>query len=71
MKIKHTFNLIFNSQFLYFLFNGKDLWVEIFCRMFPITVQIETSNIATEISIDNSIDINHGKNFKCVVFKQL
>jgi hypothetical protein len=47
-----------------FIFNTPNLRVKLLYRVFPISIQIDASNIASKITIDYSIHIDHWEYFK-------
>lgn len=67
MQIQDTFDPQLVLDFFNLSFYRKNLRMQSFIRVVPITIQIKTSEIASEVSIDYPVDIDHWKYFEYVV----
>lgn len=59
MKVKTCLNLRSLRVILDLSFDFIYLWMEYLRGLFPPSIQINTSDVASEVSIDNSINVDH------------
>lgn len=69
VKVQAHLNLIFIWNFWNFPLYMKNLRVNLFQRVFPGPVQVVSSQIASEIPVNDSIDIDHWNDMKIVVIE--
>lgn len=67
MKIKTTDNLFLTSKSSNFFFYGYDMWMQQFIGFFPASVDICATEVTSEIAIDDTIDVDHWEDSKCVI----
>lgn len=70
MEIKTWNNLIFFWVSLKSVFNVKKLRMKNFWWIFPSSVQIHSRHVTSTVSINYSINVNHGVNENGKVFKE-
>ena len=69
VEIKARNNRSFCAESFDLISDGRDLWVKQFGGVFPFSVEVDSTEIASEISIDDSIHIYHRENFQNVVIE--
>jgi hypothetical protein len=71
VKIKTANNFILSGITLDFVFDVKQLRMKNFRWVFPSSVQVHSCDIATAVSVDDSVDVYHWENNNCVIFEQI
>ena len=71
MKIETCLYFCSLRVVLNLLFDLIDLWMKYLGRLFPASVQINSSDITPEVSIDDSIYIDHWIYFDDAVIKNI
>lgn len=59
------------AQFLKMALDCTNMWMHAFAWILPLPIQVTATQITPKIAIDNTIDIDHWYNDKCVGFPQL
>ena len=67
MQVNTKLHLIALSQFLDYLKDSIDLRVDDLGGIFPASVDIVPCDVTSEVSINDSIDIEHWKYVKIVI----
>ncbi len=71
MKIQAAHNFILSCITLYFVFDVEQLGMKDFGRVFPSSVHVHACGIATAVSVDDSVDVDHWEDNDGVVFEQV
>ena len=71
MEVDAHLNAVFIVEFGYFLFDVVYLWVDLGGGVLPGSVEVETGQIAAEVAVDDSVDVEHGEDVKIVLLEQI
>jgi hypothetical protein len=67
MQVNKCLNFALGTKFLQVLTNGKDLWVQKLARVIPFTINVNPSQITSKVAINNTVNINHWKEYESEV----
>ena len=71
MQVETSNNIILPCIALDFVLDIDELWVENFRRVLPPSIHVHACDVATAVSVDYSVDVDHWKNHDGIVFEQV